>query len=91
MFSMFINFLNNEIKVNLNKFADNTKLERVADILNGRATVQRNLYKVEDLANRTCMKFSKNCGRLTPCICTSWGPTGQILLVSTSGLLQMPG
>lgn len=27
LFSMFINFLNNEIKVNLNKFADNIKLK----------------------------------------------------------------
>lgn len=59
MFNIFISGLDKETKGNFNKFADNTKLESVADTLNGNASVQRDLERDEDLANKTCLKVNK--------------------------------
>lgn len=58
LFNIFISSLDKETKGSFNKFADNTELESVADILNARASVQRDLVRDEYLTNKTCMKFS---------------------------------
>lgn len=44
---------------NLRHFADGTKLGGVADILEGHAVIQRDFDRLDKLANKKSMKFSK--------------------------------
>ncbi|KAK4832375.1 hypothetical protein QYF61_022230 [Mycteria americana] len=57
--SVFINDLDDEAEFILNKFADDTKLGRVADRPEGRAAIQRYLDRLEKWADRNLMKFNK--------------------------------
>ncbi|GAB0186845.1 mitochondrial enolase superfamily member 1 [Grus japonensis] len=57
--NIFINGLDNGAECTLKKFADDTKLGRVADTPDGCAAIWRELSKLEKWANWNVMKFSK--------------------------------
>jgi len=59
LFNTFINDLDEGAKSSLSKFADDTKLGRVADTPEPQAAIQRNLDSVEKRADSSLMKFSK--------------------------------
>ena len=44
----------------LSKFADDTKLGRVANMADGHAAIQRDLDRLEKWAGRDLMKFDKD-------------------------------
>ena len=52
--------LDDGVKCSLMKFADDTKLSREVDTLEGRATLQEDLDKLEESANKNLMKFNKD-------------------------------
>ena len=53
LFNVFINDLDERIDSIISKFADDTKLGRLADILEGHATIQRDLDRLESWEGRT--------------------------------------
>ncbi|PKU47362.1 rna-directed dna polymerase from mobile element jockey-like [Limosa lapponica baueri] len=60
LFSIFISDLDDEIKCTLMKFADDTKLNGEVDCLERRATLQEELDRLEERANKNLMKFKKD-------------------------------
>ncbi|GAB0204081.1 mitochondrial enolase superfamily member 1 [Grus japonensis] len=60
LFNIFISDLDDGIKCIPMKFADDTKLSGEVDTSEGRATLQEDLDRLEEWANKNLMKFSKD-------------------------------
>lgn len=58
-FSIFTNDLENGIECILSKFANDTNLNGVADVVEGRIRIDNDLYKLENWSNISQLKFNK--------------------------------
>jgi len=59
LFNIFISDLNKWMESTLSKFADDTKLEGLADTFQGCAAIQQDLNRLESWAGRKVMSFNK--------------------------------
>ena len=59
LFNIFISGRDEGIESSLSKFADDTKLGRLADIPKGCAAIQRDLDRLEGWARRNLLRFNK--------------------------------
>ncbi|PKU47388.1 rna-directed dna polymerase from mobile element jockey- hypothetical protein [Limosa lapponica baueri] len=62
--NIFISNLDDGIKCTLVKFADDTKLSGQVNTLEGRATLQEGLDRLEEWVNKNLMKFKKAKGKV---------------------------
>jgi len=60
LFNIFVSHLDDGIKCTLIKFADDTKLSGEVGSLERRATLQEDLDRLEERANKNLMKFNKD-------------------------------
>ncbi|GAB0190685.1 mitochondrial enolase superfamily member 1 [Grus japonensis] len=59
LFNIFVGDMDSGIECTLSKFANNTKLCGVVNMLDGRDAIQRDLDRLERWANANIMKFNK--------------------------------
>lgn len=59
LYNIFIKGLELMTKCILVKFADDTKMRKVINMLDGRAAIQRYLERLEEWASQSIMKFNQ--------------------------------